>query len=128
MVTGCNHVALQLGFLIRSMMAKNVIHIGLVTCCPNLEISVFTMIPHSVFASAPVSPSVWLVHSVFHGTLVHNIAGKHLAVKRNISFESSKTYHEHIPIPLVQQVANIILLIGMIQEVQDALIEQFGVR
>ena len=60
--TAHNRAVLRSDFLIRSRLARNVIHIGPYS---NLEkADIFKMSPHSVFASASFSPSAWLVHSV----------------------------------------------------------------
>ena len=64
--------------------------------------------------------------------LTGHVAGEHLALEIGIHWHKlsllEKYYAEHIPIPPVQQIGNLFPLLGIIQEIQDALIESFGVR
>ena len=65
-------------------------------------------------------------------TLTDHVAGEHLAIEigtHNLSL--LEKYHiklmEYLPIPPVQQIGNLLPLLRIIQEIQDTLIELFGV-
>ena len=65
--------------------------------------------------------------------LTDHVAGEHLAIEIGThKLSLLKKYHiklmEHLPIPPVQQIGNLLPLLGIIQEIQDALIELFGVH
>ena len=89
------------------------------------------MPPHStVPASVPFAPSVWLVHSVslLPAHARHSLEIPGYQENQLLPMAGAVNSIRHLPVPPVQQITHLYLLLGIIQEVQDTVVKSFGIR